>query len=335
MSEKIPSGFSEFINFRNTQKQIFTAGPASLIEENITGLRPCFGRGDNDYSFVENNVISNIKKICGHREIVRLQGSASIALEIICLNFLYGKVLIISTGFYSDRLIKLVNSAKNNTNEIKDIRIINFNELNQINEQFDWIVSCYTETSRGFKIPIEQLKIKADILKSKIMLDATASIGLEINHSLADVIGFSSCKGLFGLTGAAFIAYNQKPTVGCNSFYLNINSHINKLMTGPYHAICSLYDVLKKHEIYRESVLINKKKFMHKFKKYITLPKENQPLLCTYTSCRILPKRESVILYQPRGLTNGSIVCHLGEVHLSKASKGDINNYLLKDNQFK
>ena len=26
------------------------------------------------------------------------------------------------------------------------------------------------------------------------MLDATASVGLEENHDLADVIGFSSCK---------------------------------------------------------------------------------------------------------------------------------------------
>ena len=34
------------------------------------------------------------------------------------------------------------------------------------------------------------------------MLDATGSIGLERYHELADVISFSSCKGLFGLTGA-------------------------------------------------------------------------------------------------------------------------------------
>ena len=30
--------------------------------------------------------------------------------------------------------------------------------------------------------------------------DATASIGLEENHDLADLLAFSSCKGLFGLT---------------------------------------------------------------------------------------------------------------------------------------
>ena len=52
--------------------------------------------------------INKIKNLSGHKEIVRLQGSASLALEIITLNFLYGKVLIVSTGYYSNRLIKLI-----------------------------------------------------------------------------------------------------------------------------------------------------------------------------------------------------------------------------------
>ncbi len=330
MKEKLPIEISKFVDYRNSQKHLFTAGPASLIEENITGLRPCFGRGDKDYTNVEESVLSNIKNLSGHKEIVRLQGSASLALEIITMNFLYGKVLIISTGFYSDRLIKLVNNAKNLCCEIKEIRIISYDFLNDINEKFDWIVSCYTETSRGFKISIKELKKKADILKSKIMLDATASIGLENDHNLADVIGFSSCKGLFGLTGAGFITYNEAPTVEVNSFYLDINSHISKSMTGPYHSICSLYEVLKKHDQYKSSVVINKNIFLDKFSGYVTVPQENQPLLCTYTTCKIVQKKDNVVLYKPRGLSNGSIVCHLGEVHLSSNSEGDINKTIDK-----
>ena len=332
MTEKIPQNISDFIEYRNSQKQLFTAGPASLIRENLTSLRPCFGRGDEDYSLVEAKVLDAIKKISGHKEIVGLQGSASLALEIISLNFLYGRVLIISTGFYSDRLIKIVNDAKRLSSEINEIQVISFDSLSSISGKFDWIVSCYTETSRGLKISLEKLKIKADILKSKIMLDATASIGLENDHNLADVIGFSSCKGLFGLTGAAFIAYNGKPNNEVNSFYLDLNSHINKLMTGPYHAICSLYDVLDNHQIHRDSVLINKNKFMHKFRKYINISKENQPLLCTYTTCEIFAKEKSAVLYKPRGLNKGSVVCHLGEVHLSNNAKGELNNILLSEN---
>ena len=45
-------------------------------------------------------------------------------------------------------------------------------------------------------------------LKAKLLLDATGSIGLEPDHNLADTIAFSSCKGLFGLTGASFICFN-------------------------------------------------------------------------------------------------------------------------------
>ena len=262
MKEKVPKDISKYVEYRNSQKQLFTAGPASLIEENITGLRPCFGRGDEDYTEIEESVLNKIKILSGHKEIVRLQGSASLALEMIALNFLYGKVLIISTGFYSERLIKFVKNAKEVCKQIKEIKIIPYNLLNEVDEKFDWIVSCYTETSRGFKISIEDLRIKADILKSKIMLDATASIGLENSHYLADVIGFSSCKGLFGLTGAAFITYNEAPSVNVNSFYLDINSHISKSMTGPYHSICSLYEVLKRHDQYKSSVLINKDIFL-------------------------------------------------------------------------
>ena len=78
------------------------------------------------------------------------------------------------------------------------------------------------------------------------MLDAAASIGLEPDHDLADTMAFSSCKGLFGLTGASFICFNAKPQIKVNSFYLDINSHLKKMMTGPYHAITSLDETLKK-----------------------------------------------------------------------------------------
>ena len=50
------------------------------------------------------------------------------------------------------------------------------------------------------------------------MLDATASIGLEDGHNWADVISYSSCKGLFGLTGAGFIAFNTLPSNEIKSF---------------------------------------------------------------------------------------------------------------------
>ncbi len=327
-NHKIPNNISDFIKYRNNEKILFTAGPSSLAEENLFGLRPCFGREDEDYLNIESYVINQLKSISGQEKIVRLQGSASLALEIITLNFLYGKVLILSTGYYSSRLIKLIKDAQLLTNEIKEIVVIEYKDLENISDKFDWIVSCYTETSRGFKISIEYLRKKADSLNSKIMLDATASIGLEPNHSYADVIGFSSCKGLFGLTGGAFIAYKCKNEVSVNSFYLNLNSHLYKEMTGPYHSICSLYEILKKHKKLKRSVEINKKKFCTIFNNQLCVPEENQPLICTYTKCKIRAKSKKVVLYKPRDLGKGSIVCHLGEAHLNKKAKGDILDYL-------
>ena len=61
------------------------------------------------------------------------------------------------------------------------------------------------------------------------MLDATASIGLENDHQYADILSFSSCKGLFGFTGAGFVAYNNNIKIHkVASFNLNINNHIQR-----------------------------------------------------------------------------------------------------------
>ena len=48
---------------------------------------------------------------------------------------------------------------------------------------------------------------------------------------MADVIAYSSCKGLCGLTGASFIAYNDLKLNEVESFYLNIDTHLNKSVT--------------------------------------------------------------------------------------------------------
>ena len=63
---------NEFVEDRNSKKHLFTAGPASLLEENILGLMPCFGRGDKEYLEIEEYVLQKIKNIAGQNKIVRL-----------------------------------------------------------------------------------------------------------------------------------------------------------------------------------------------------------------------------------------------------------------------
>ena len=59
-------------------------------------------------------------------------------------------------------------------------------------------MGCLVETSIGLKTisNLDKLKKRCKL----ISLDATASIGLEKDHNFSDVLAYSSCKGLFGLT---------------------------------------------------------------------------------------------------------------------------------------
>tara|TARA_B100001989_G_scaffold72992_1_gene49875 strand:+ start:4629 stop:5615 length:987 start_codon:yes stop_codon:yes gene_type:complete len=318
---------TQFVTDRNFDKKLFTAGPASLVDENLSGLMPCFGRGDTSYMDIEKQVLSDLKKMTGHSKIARLQGSASLALEIMTLNFLYGKVLVVNTGYYSERMIRLSKDAMAYKN-ITKVNSVDWKEISNLTDRYDWIIACPTETSCGLKIPINELFKLTKNCNAKLMLDATASIGLESEHELADVIAYSSCKGLFGLTGAAFIAFNELPNFNPASFYLDLTSHLDRKMTGPYHAITSLAGVLSEHKSFREAVVINKNKFLEKMKKYITLPIKNQPLLCTKVSCEIFSKDPKAILYKPRTEDPGSVVCHLGEVHLKERAEGKILDVL-------
>jgi 2-aminoethylphosphonate-pyruvate transaminase len=324
MSESI----SNYVARRNREKMIFTAGPGSLLEANLTGLRPAFGRGDPDYAEAERTVMHHLLKISGQNRIACLQGSASMALEIATANFLHGKILVINTGYYSNRLVTIAESSSRLHKSITSVTSRNWTELDSIAGSFDWILACSTETSVGLKIPIEGLKKLATRTRSKLMLDATASIGLEGGHELADVAVFSSCKGLFGLTGASFIAFQEMPHQVPDSFYLNLSTHLNHLVTGPYHSILSLVNVLPNHHYFRQAVINNKAEFLTRMQKWLDVPPENQPLLCTHTKIRITTDESNVVLYSPRGQDSGSVVCHLGEIHLGPYANGDIFNCL-------
>ena len=318
----------KFVSKQNKKINLFTPGPSALSKENIINLQPCFGRGDKNYLKLSKRVEKNLKKISGQNEIICFQGSGSLACEMLCLNFLSGKVLILSTGYYSNRLFEICKNAKQKLNIIKKIDFIDWKDMNKIKGKYDWIWCCYVETSIGLKLPIFDLKKLSKKLRAKLAFDATASIGLEKGHNIADVISFSSCKGLFGLTGAAFIASKKLPRNKLDFFYLNYLNHKNKKMTGPYHILQSLDLILRNYKFFLSSVKTNKKKFSIKYKKYLKYDVKNQPLICTYISKKLKAKNKKTLLYLPRIKSIGSIVSHLGEVHLGSKSKGNILNNL-------
>jgi aspartate aminotransferase-like enzyme len=323
---------SEFVKERNEAKHLFTPGPVSLLVENITGLRPCFGRGDADYETVEQSVIGHLKALSGHDHVIPMQGSASLALELLAHNFLDGKVLVVSTGYYSDRLAQLSQIAMQGSGHIRQVDTVSWKELHETSGNYDWIFSCSTETSIGLKLDMAWLAEHAGRLGARLALDATASIGLETGHHMADVIAFSSCKGLFGLAGAAFVAFNEFPTNQVNSFYLDLANHVQKSMTGPYHAMSSLLHVLPVHADLREAVVTNKRVFCEKMRHSLVHDDAHQPLICTFVNTTVSARNERVVLYRSRAEIGGQVVSHFGEVYLGRNAKGAILDNLEIDN---
>lgn len=307
-------------------KTTFCPGPGGLSELNILGLKNTFGRNDKEYKKIEHFVLNKLKKISQKKKLVTFQGSGTLAIELMVLNFLKGKIAVISTGYYSDRVINIIERFQKNYKIYTSIKIIPWTEIyskKNINK-FDWVIACPTETSKALLVPIKDLYDFSKKCSAKLMLDATGSIGLEKNHKLASVISFSSCKGIFGLTGAAFIGYDIKALTKRNlSFYQDIDTHLEKKVTGPYSTICSLYLIMKNFEKVKKSVIINKKKFMIMMKNSLIYKSRHQPNLCTYTTKKV-KKNKKVILYLPRSKSSGSIVSHLGEIHLADKSKGKI-----------
>lgn len=125
---------NNFISKRNNDIKLFTPGPGSLVKENIMGLRPCFGRNDKDYKKIQNFVINKISRISGQKKTVALQGSGSLAIEIMCLNFLYGNVTVINTGYYSDRLNFICKQLKKKK-KIKSLEYIHWKNIKNIKKK--------------------------------------------------------------------------------------------------------------------------------------------------------------------------------------------------------
>ena len=76
-------------------------------------------------------------------------------------------------------------------------------------------------------------------------------------------------------------------------------------MTGPYHAICSLNEVLPSYNDFKYAVVVNKKYFLKKMNNYLLYPNESQPNLCTVINKKICNKNKNIILYQSRADIKG------------------------------
>ena len=307
-SSRMRQAVQRVLSEKANQKLMLTPGPAALLHENLSGLRPVFGRGDQEYAKMQQSVETWVRALCGQDQLVWAQGSATFALELALHTFIRGRILCVDTGYYSDRLKWLLGSHES-------LDHVAWDELDQVQGKYDWVLAVYSETSRGIRLHLPEVEVKVRQLGAKLFVDATGSIGLEPDHHLADVLAFSSCKGLFGLVGACFIGHrNGLPEYGTDHFYFNLDTHRNRMVTGPYHPLSSLVHVLPIHDQLVARVKKSKQLFVEAHHTLIAAGGQ-QPLLCTYLRGTVEPLDDQVVLYSPRSDQPGSIVCHLGEVH--------------------
>ncbi len=320
---------SSLVQQHNTERCFLTPGPGNLQPENLLNLSPAFSRNDSCYTHTEESVLGKILSIAGQEQILAIPGSATNAIEIATTNFLFGKVLVVLAGFYSQRILRMLERKKDllNLTQVQGISYTDFLENSATLSTVDWVVSVYTETANAFLCDIKELRRISDKLHSKLMLDATGSINLEENHELADVCIFSSCKGLSGLVGAGFMTFNNNVLSMANdcqkSFTLDISTYLEKKITPPIHAISSLSFVSSAFHDFRASVCLSKKIFMEAFAPHIDT-KNNQPNLCTKISGS-LHMPSYIIPYQPRIIDPGhQIICHLFDGCLSNRKPGEL-----------
>ncbi|MDJ0824057.1 MAG: hypothetical protein QNJ16_01005 [Rhodobacter sp.] len=312
----------------NANKPIFTAGPASLIYDNIAALRACFGRGDAEFLASYDNVLGMISALAEQDRTVAMQGSGTSAIEVMIANFLYGRVLVVDSGYYAKRLIAIARTRMARDGYIDSVDVVDWGQIDSAGGAYDWVLAVYTETSEATLVPIAGLAGLAKRTGAKLALDATASIGLEPDHGAAQVCAFSSCKGLFGLTGAGFISHSVAPANDVPDMIAALSTYADKKTTGPYHAILSLEPILATHADHREAVVTNKRVFCQRFADHLMYPSAQQPLLCTALDVPIRATDPNAVLYAPRDTRAASVTCHLGEVHLGRDARGALVDLL-------
>lgn len=305
------------IERRNSQKCLLTPGPTNLHVENLLDLRPVFSRHDAEYTEITGRVLEAIRKRAGQDSIVAMQGSATTAIEVATTNFLTGRVMAVVSGYYSQRMATMIR-LKAKRLGLDLLTTISYEQfLAEDLPACDWVVACYTETADAFKADLSVVKAIAERLGARLMIDATGSINLEVDHELADVAMFSSCKGLGGLTGAGFITFNKELLAhlnGCEKeFILDLETYIEKKTTSPAHALLSMDSISSRFAELGERVATGKRIFMERYKDRLFRP-GNQPNLCTKVQHADLKIPTGMVPYEPRTNTPGcQVVCHLFE----------------------
>ena len=328
-------GLNSIVIGRNSQKVLLTPGPTNLHPENLLDIQPVFSRSDEHYQQVTARVLEAIRALAGQDTIVAVPGSATTAIEVATSNFLSGHVLVLTTGYYSRRILQMV-KIKQEALGLTSVDSMDWPAFQKMAaaqpgssaSKFDWIVCAYTETADAFALDLKLVKEFADRQGARLMVDATGSINLEDNHELADVAMFSSNKGLGGLTGSGFITFNKALRLDFSPvalpFILDLNTYLEKLTTSPAHTLLSLDTISSRFALHKEKMRQSKLQFMEIYREYL-VREDHQPYLCTKVKDANIELPDWMVGYQPRAAEAGcQVVCHLFEQYPSNREIGDV-----------
>ena len=304
----------------------FCPGPGAIIPEWKISQVEVFGRNDKYYEKVKSKTLNWIKKISEQDEVVPVSGASSTAAILSFNSFLSGSVCVVNTGYYSDRWFNYLKEKIYLKNNIKKLKYLTLYELEKSKEKFNWIIFVYVETSICKKYSIVDVKKLCKRNKSKLLVDATGSIGLEKNHKLADVVFFSSCKGLFGPTGLSFVAHkNNIKKFKNGELWFDYDFHKESKYTLGYNCMLSLEKISKSHSKYKSRVLFAR----NYMRKYVfddaSRPKIGVALKKKINKSKV---KEGILLYSPRDKNIKYDTIFL--TGLIKFKKKEIKKYLNK-----
>ena len=312
-------------NLYNT-KITFCPGPGAVIPEWFDHQKEFFGRGDPEYDNIKKKTFSWLKKKCGQDNIIAVPGAATTASIVAINSFIEKNVLVIDTGFYSERWLNYLKKTK----IVGDVKSLKYEDFLQkkISNKYKWVIFVYVETALCKKFDIKKVKKKCKRLDAKLFVDATASVGLEKNHEYGDVVFFSSCKGLFGPTGLGFIGYKKNIKAKRSSdFLLDYKSHEESKYTLGYNCMAALYSISKRHNFYKSKIL-----FAHKYiSKYLI--SKNHPMIGSGLKYKLKKKKlKNTIFYIPRQFPGYDLIFFLGLIKLNFSEiKKILNNRIIKN----
>ncbi len=320
---------------RNSLKPMFTPESSNLFASNFIDIKNVYGENDEEYNTIEKTVLNNILNLTGQDHIIAIQGSTITAIDITTSNFVLGNVLIVVSGYHSEQIIDIYERKLNSLPQETRITIISYIDIEtelSNNRTFDWIATTYVDSDNAFLADIHLLNELKQAKQAKLFLDATGSINLENHHEFADACVFNSGNALGGILGACFISYNE----GCLKDYstknmpwsLDINTYLNKKVTSPYHAICSLFTVSKNFESIKQNAKASKRIFIDKFPDRILRDSKQQPISCTLIKAKKVSLKRG-IAYNAKSIEKGqAVISHLGDMFTVKNEIGDLYDNL-------